>query len=259
MTGDFRHGSEKGTGSEPEPRELRATPRFGEVPVPFSEPDFQLVLLPGLGADRRLLEPQRQEFPQLVVPPWIPPRKRESLPAYAERMAATIKPSGGLPLVLGGVSLGGMLAYEMAHHLKPHVVVQIASCRTRHAIRPSCRAGRWLLPLIPTFAWEIAKLLAGPVVRLRVRVPAARRDLAVTMFRQADSRFMHWALRAILTWHPTRPQGVRVLQIHGARDLVIPVRRVSPDEVIPDGGHLINVTHAAAVNDFIRRAAQMPH
>ena len=35
----------------------------------------QLLLLPGLGADRRLFEPQRQAFPQLVVPPWIPPRK----------------------------------------------------------------------------------------------------------------------------------------------------------------------------------------
>jgi pimeloyl-ACP methyl ester carboxylesterase len=259
MTGDFRHGSEDGTGSEPEPRELRTMPHFGEVPVPFSEPGFQLVLLPGLGADHRLLEPQRQAFPQLVVPPWIPPRARESLPEYAERMADTIKPSGDLPLVLGGVSLGGMLAYEMARHLKPHVVVQIASCRTRHAIRPSWRAGRWLLPLMPTFAWQFAKLLAGPVVRLRVRIPAARRDLAITMFRESDSRFMDWALRAILNWYPGRPEGVRVLQIHGARDLMIPVRRVSPDEVIPGGGHLINVTHPREVNDFIRRAAQMPH
>ena len=53
---------------------------------------FQLILLPGLGADRRLLEPQRREFPQLVVPPWIPPRTDESLPDYAARMAETVKP-----------------------------------------------------------------------------------------------------------------------------------------------------------------------
>ena len=51
---------------------------------------FQLVLLPGLGADHRLLEPQRQAFPQLVVPAWIPPQKNESLPEYAARMAETV-------------------------------------------------------------------------------------------------------------------------------------------------------------------------
>ena len=42
-----------------------------------------------------------------------------------------------------------MLAYEMARHLKPDAVVLIASCRTRHGLRPLYRAGRRLLPLIP--------------------------------------------------------------------------------------------------------------
>ncbi|MFZ1934503.1 MAG: thioesterase domain-containing protein, partial [Thermoguttaceae bacterium] len=80
---------------------------------------LQLILLPGLGADHRLLEPQRAAFPQLIVPPWIPPRKHESLPQYAERMAQTVAPPHDVPLVLGGVSFGGMLAYEMARWLKP--------------------------------------------------------------------------------------------------------------------------------------------
>jgi len=58
--------------------------------------DFQLVLLPGLGTDHGLLEPQRAEFPQLTVPAWIPPLKNESLPHYAERLAETVasKPTG---------------------------------------------------------------------------------------------------------------------------------------------------------------------
>ena len=102
---------------------------------------FQLILLPGLGADHRLLEPQRAAFPQLVVPPWIPPRKRESLPQYAARMAETVTPSRDVPLILGGVSFGGMLAYEMARYLKPDAVVLIASCRTRRVFVRSMRRG----------------------------------------------------------------------------------------------------------------------
>ena len=88
----------------------------------------------------------------------------ESLPDYAARMAATIKPSGDSPLVIGGVSFGGMLAYEMARHMKADAVVLIASCRTRHGLRPAYHAGHKLLPLIPLWMWNLAKLLAGPVV-----------------------------------------------------------------------------------------------
>lgn len=218
--------------------------------------DFQLILLPGLGTDHRLLEPQRREFPQLAVPAWIPPQGNESLPDYAGRMAANVRPADDAPLILGGVSFGGMLAYEMARHLKPHAVVLIASCRTRRGLRPVYRAGRRLLPLIPVRAWDVAKLLAGPFVRLQAGVPAGRRKLAVAMFRESDSRFMHWVLRAILHWHPHPLEGTPVCQIHGGRDLLIPARRVEADQVIPDGGHLINVTHAGHVNAFLRRAMQ---
>jgi pimeloyl-ACP methyl ester carboxylesterase len=223
-----------------------------------TNPVFQLILLPGLGADHRLLEPQRQEFPQLVVPAWIPPHKNESLPDYAARMAETVKPSRDVPLILGGVSFGGMLAYEMARHLKPDAVVLIASCRTRHGLRPLCRSGRWLLPLVPVRAWDIAKLLAEPAARLRIGVPPARRDMAVTMFKEMDSRFMHWVLQAILRWEPCPLEGIRVFQIHGRRDLLIPARRVEADEIISDGGHLINVTHAREVNAFLRKAIRLP-
>ena len=218
-------------------------------------PAFQLILLPGLGADYRLLEPQRQEFPQLVVPPWIPPRKSESLPAYAARMAETIRPSRDVPLVLGGVSFGGMMAYEMARYVKPDVVVLVASCRTRSGLRPAFRAGRGLLAIAPVQLWEIAKLLSGPVVRMRPGVPLARKDLAIRMFKETDSSFMHWTLQAILNWQPTPLDGTRVLQIHGGRDRLIPARSVQPDVLIPDGGHLINVTHASQVNAFMRMAA----
>jgi len=210
-------------------------------------------LLPGLGADHRLLEPQRQEFPQLLVPPWITPRKDEPLPDYAARLAETIRPSHKLPLIVGGVSFGGMVAYEMARHLQPDATVLIASCHSRQGLRPLHRAGRWLLPLVPVAAWDLAKLVSGPVVRMRISASRERQDLAIRMFKEMDSRFMHWVLQAILRWHPSPPNGTRVWHIHGRRDPLIPVRRVEADEVIADGGHMINVTHAQQVNAFIGR------
>ena len=215
--------------------------------------EFQLILLPGLGADHRLLEPQRAAFPQLLVPPWIPAKKNESLPQYAARMAETISPSRDVPLILGGVSFGGMVAYEMARHLKPDAVVLIASCRTRRSLRPIYSAGRWLLLLIPLRTWSAAKLLSGPVIRIRHRRSVAKRELLTAMFKQSDSRFMHWVLQAILSWEATPLVGTPVFQIHGSRDRVIPTRRVKADVLIPNGGHLINVTRAEEVNAFLAR------
>jgi pimeloyl-ACP methyl ester carboxylesterase len=216
-------------------------------------PTFQLILLPGLGADHRLLEPQRAAFPQLVIPPWIPPRKNESLPQYAARMAEIVAPSRDAPLILGGVSFGGMLAYEMARHLKPDAVVLIASCRTRKSLRPIYAPGRWL----PVTAWSLAKLFSGPVIRFRHRRSAAKRELLTAMFKESDSAFMRWTLRAILSWQSTPPADVPIYQIHGRRDRVIPASKVDADAWIPNGGHLINVTHADQVNAFIRNALDL--
>src|SRR5688500_20374409 len=95
----------------------------------------RLVMLPGLGADARLFEPQRREFPGLEVPPWLPPVRGESLADYGRRMAAQVKGDG--PLCLGGVSFGGMVAVEMARHLPAERVVLVSSCTTGDAVRRS--------------------------------------------------------------------------------------------------------------------------
>jgi pimeloyl-ACP methyl ester carboxylesterase len=44
---------------------------------------------------------------------------------------------------------------------------------------------------------------------------------------------------------------VPVYQIHGADDELIPVKRVKADVVVAGAGHLVNVTHAEAVNAFL--------
>jgi len=68
---------------------------------------------------------------------------------------------------------------------------------------------------------------------------------------------MRWALRALLNWDPAPLQDTAVRQIHGRRDRIIPARRVEADEIVPGGGHLINLTHAEQVNEFIEKAADM--
>jgi len=216
---------------------------------------FNLILLPGLGADGRQFEAQRAEFPDLVVPPWIAPLPRESLPDHAARMAATVP--HGPNVVLGGSSFGGMVAYEMARHVRPAAVVLIGSCRSPRGIRPVLRLLRPIVPLVPAATLGIAKWLAPAGVRVFSRLEPEQRKLCVAMFRDADPRFVKWAVRAILQWRPgPAPDDVPVRQIHGAGDRVIQAGRVQADVLIPDGGHLINMTQAEQVNRFLRQAAE---
>lgn len=128
----------------------------------------RLILLPGLGADSRLLAPQREAFPDLKVPAWIEPWLR---PAIAHAFGCVRAEETNLLL-------------EMASALPP--------------------------------------------------------------------AFLHWGLRAILSWRPGTPLAVPVHHIHGDRDRLIPRRLVRPDRVIAGAGHLLNVTHAGAVNAFLR-------
>jgi pimeloyl-ACP methyl ester carboxylesterase len=221
----------------------------------MSDPSsLPLILLPGLGADRRQFEPQRAAFPDLVVPPWILPKRKEKLADYAVRMAETIAPRR--PMVLGGSSFGGMVAYEMARHLRPEAVVLIGSCRSPQALRPMLRRLRPIVPLVAVQMLDLAKPISPLGLRVFSPFTPEQRALCAAMFRDMDSGFMKWACGAVLGWVPSGPPPVPVFQIHGQKDRIMPGRLADADQLIADGGHLINLTHAEQVNNFIAKALE---
>ncbi len=218
----------------------------------MSDQPLKLIFIPGLATDERLFERQHSAFPDLWVPPWILVRNSEGLADYAARMAEMIINKQAEPFILGGVSLGGMLAYEIARHVKPRAVILIASCRTRRGIRGFFRASGHLWPVVPAGAIKVAKFLSLPALQMFGSIMPEHRRLCARMFTESDARHMHWAISAILRWNPAPLVETPVFQIHGAHDRIIPLKCVEPDEIIPRGGHLINLTHADEVNAFIK-------
>ncbi len=213
-------------------------------------PSPRLVLLPGLGTDARLFGAQRAAFPALEVPDWIEPRAREPLAGYAQRLAARIDPSS--PLVIGGVSLGGMLALEMARHLPARRVVLIGSCTHPRAVSPALRWVERLSRPWPTGLLERLTILAPLFVGLGGTVPREGRRLLARMAQEVPAAFIRWGARAILEWPGGPDPGVPVTHIHGGRDWVIPRGRVEPTHTIPEGSHVLNLSHPKAVNEFLR-------
>jgi len=211
----------------------------------------RLVLLPGLGAGAELLEPQRREFPELEVLPWLDPRPGESLDDFGRRMADSSTLGEGA--VIGGVSFGGMVATVMARHLRPRALVLIASCTSGRAVRGYRRilasllaALPWSRP-VPRPLWPLVAWFLG------ARAPQHRQAL-YRLLAHAPTPFVQWGFSAILRWAPPSAPVTRVRHIHGTSDRLLPIGGVQPTEIVRGGGHFINVTHADEVNGCVRRA-----
>lgn len=218
----------------------------------------KLILLPGLGADERLLEPQRAVFPDLIVPRWLTPKHRESLPAYAERMALNLIEDGSIRMgdstVLGGVSFGGMLALELARHIKCDAVIQIGSCRSGAAIPHGFRAAYQVWKLMPDFLWRPNEMTIPVIMGQLGAAKDARYAGFIAGLRATPPKFLRWGCGAILDWRPSDFPNVKIVQVHGRHDRLIPLSWLDPlpDVVLARGAHLINLICADEVNAVIR-------
>jgi len=209
-----------------------------------------LILLPGMGGDVRMFVAQLAALPNATVPAWVEPQRGEPLAAFATRMARAVDPGG--PCFVGGASFGGMVAVGMAPHLQARACFLIGSIRSPRELprrvrilRPLGRVAGRAPELIPT----IVKALRVAVSR---RLAPATRSM-LDQLAETDRRFFRWAAVAVLRWEPSpEPLAVPVAQIHGDRDRILPHRLTRPDVLLRGAGHLISMTHAEAVNEFLR-------
>lgn len=216
-----------------------------------------LILLSGLGADDAIFAPQKMVFPELQVAPWLEPRPREALDAYAVRMVQEIGAIDASTWI-GGASFGGIMALHMAEHVQVRGVILLGSVRSPKQLPlyvRSARRIRWATPLIPV------RLLQITLLPLFMRVAGKRwprlYGLAWQLSR-ANPRVIRWSIRQILEWKRAPVAGCAIHHIHGANDMVLPARLTTPDVIVPGGGHIISLTHPREVNEFLAKILSGP-
>jgi pimeloyl-ACP methyl ester carboxylesterase len=216
----------------------------------MSRTDFNVVFLPGLGADGRLFAPQREVFPDLVTPPWLPPLPHEELAHYAVRLAH--EHSLGRPLILGGCSFGGMVAYEMARILEPDTLVLIGSVAARSEIPAYLRVLAGLSRAIPLAGFSLVQCAAAAVAGVFGVAETEHRRLFVEMLQNSSPEFLRWACIAVHGWRPRPLTDVPIFSIHGDNDHILPFGHRPVEVTVRGGGHLLPLTHPLEVNAALR-------
>jgi pimeloyl-ACP methyl ester carboxylesterase len=205
--------------------------------------------IPGTGVDERVFSRLDLEGHDVHYVHWIVPYKKETLEDYALRLSAQIKPVR--PLVLIGVSFGGMLCTVLAKHLKPDRVFIISSSKSRKELPHRIRWLR-LLPfhrLLPDSSYVKAASLSRRIFGF---VDDEDGELFLEMLRTAPKGFYPLAVDCIVRWKP-KEEVSGIIHIHGTKDKLLPIRRVKPDYVIEGGTHNMVVTHSKQVSEIINK------
>ena len=197
----------------------------------------------GMGADHRA-------FSYITLPkgfeaihlPWIKPVKNEPLAAYAVRLAGAIRTTE--PFILVGLSMGGMMAVEIAKKFPPVCTILISSISLSGQLPRYYRVASNLKANI-----LVSPSLLKKLVGLKKAFSPAS-ELVAEMFRACDNDFFKWAMMAIPGWDNQQvPQPL--YHIHGKKDWVLPIRLTHPTQAVAGVGHMLVMTHPAVVNTFL--------
>ncbi|HEY9644712.1 MAG TPA: alpha/beta hydrolase [Coleofasciculaceae cyanobacterium] len=201
----------------------------------------------GLGADERVFRLLKFDGYQPVHIHWLAPQRGEPIAEYAKRLAAQIKSER--PTIVG-LSFGGMIAVEIAKHMEVEQVILISSAKTKFEIPFYFKLFRYL-PIHRIFPF---KSLLWAEYRLgywlfSVQSPDER-QLLRSILQDTDAHFLKWALHQVVTWgNELIPDNL--CHLHGSSDRVFPIRFVTPDLTVEQGGHLMILNRAAQVSTLL--------
>jgi pimeloyl-ACP methyl ester carboxylesterase len=202
----------------------------------------------GLGADEQIFRFLDLSFVKAVYLKWIEPLKNETLAHYALRLKHKYihEPN---PIIIG-LSLGGMIASEIAKAMPSANVILISSAKTEDGIPYRLKLLRYipLYKILPEIL--ISKTLATQAYFLSAETERAKSYLREKM-QKANIAFYKWAIGAIVNWQ-NKTVSNNIIHIHGQKDRLLPLKFVSADIIINKGGHLMIIENAAALSSLLK-------
>lgn len=205
-----------------------------------------ILLLGGMTPDARIFQQLLPRLPNALVVPWIEPENGESLEHYSKRLAKTLSVTE--PVVLCGVSFGGIVAMEVARSIDAKACVLISSIRSPRELPPWLRIWRFM----GGKAGSVLLNGIGTAARLFPSYARSRATVRLSKLGGRSGAWHRWATSAVLGWNPRPlPGSTSIIQIHGDRDGTFPIRYLRPDLLISGGDHVMALTHAERLAELL--------
>ncbi len=198
---------------------------------------IKVYMMPGMAANPAIFERiqlPEDEFESIWLS-WKIPKQEESFSTYAQRMCVDIPKD--VPIVLMGVSFGGVLVQEMSKYLNVKRLIIISSVKTKHELPTRMKVARdtAVYKVLPTslldYIYQIEKLPLGNLIKKRLKL--YQQYLSVN-----DKDYLDWAIEKMLCWEQDRPIP-GTIHIHGDEDLVFPIKNIKQCIIIPKGTHIM--------------------
>ncbi len=226
---------------------MNSQPLESEVSLP---PTLKpIYFISGLGADERIFKWLRYDGYRPVYIPWEAPERGESVEHYAHRLAGNIK--NERPIIIG-LSFGGIVAVEIAKQIETEKVILLSSVKDSSEVPAYFKLFR-VLPIhrilpFKTVLWAfywLAYWLFSPE-------GTEQKQLLKTVLIETDPDFLKWALHRVVVWRNKEVPNT-IVQVHGRRDRIFPLRFVTPDYTIENSGHLMVMNQAEEISNLIEK------
>lgn len=211
--------------------------------------------IPGLGVDSRVFSYlDIDSTVNQVYLEWPICSESETMESYADKFIAQMDTSKEIYVV--GLSLGGMVAIEIAHKCRNVDCILISSAVCKDELPPRYEVFRYIP--IYSFIKDYHLKISGYVLSRFLALPEDVADLYVNMLTDYSAHLFRRQTEMLLNWNRLQCD-VPVLRLHGARDPIIPIKNIKTKDyhLVMDGTHKMVVTHAkqisAQLNNYLHR------
>lgn len=201
-------------------------------------------ILPGIGADATMYGPAFKNVQDVQCLDWPIYHNEKSIKDISIRIIREYNIDSSD--IVGGSSLGGIVAAEIAKNVEVKKIVLIGSTLTAENISPILKKLSVLSEIVPI---HLIQAFAG-------KASLIDKNNLLKMFSTVDSAFIKAMCKAVFEWEGNPLPQCDYSHIHGAKDFIIYPPKTGA-KIIDDGGHLIALSHEEEVAEFIRENTRL--